>query len=1065
MGHRRPDSNNKTTGVLLGQISLEKLLAVLGRSETSIQQQVYATDLTGKVLFSTDIGATGMIGQSIEQRLPNTQNFVTSSIMGQSLTPRLKLGLSLIGLSDKQQPDHVLGLATTGSIKGVTSNLWRTVVSADVDEVLAQQQQRSLQFGLAMVSLLGIVGIAALMMARHTTKLVSDQVLHLENQYRALEDRQKRSVERSQWLGQMIETMRQSMGESALLNTTVTELRYALNSDRVMFYRCNDDWSGTIIAESVAPNYRKFLGQTIHDLFREGSVDRYQDGQVQVIPDVSRLGLTRAHRDSLEKLQIKASLIAPIMQHDKLVGLLCAHQCSEPRQWEGEDVDLFAKLSSQLGFVLEQSALIHRQAQSVEKSRILNEIVDSMRRSFKEEDILNTTVNELRYTLDVDRVVVYRLDRDGKALIVAESVGLTYAKIAGKIVSNPFPAGIMERYRMGQVWTMPDIDAEGLPPEYRDLLDEFQVRASVVVPIIQNGELMGLLAVHRCQEPQAWQNEDVALVAGLGSQLGLALNQAAILRRQTLSAERLRTLNEIVSAMRRSLKQSDILATAVNELRIVLNTDRVVIYGLYGQDQDKVIAEAAALSCEKLAGRIIPGLCQDVPVERLKNGHVRAINDIYGDKMTIAHQEILEDLQVRASIVAPILKNGELMGLLCAHECKGPRAWETQDLDLFAKLAIQLGYALDQAAFLEATEQARQAADQAAAATATEQRQQQEFFQQRAQEFLNQVEPVTRGDLTVQARVSGDEVGAIAKSYNQIISALRQTITDVQVASHSVTTTASSSEQVVQALSHDSKQQIQTVNQALSQIQIMVTAVEKVAERTKQAESNVYLAAQTLQAGDEVMDRTVLGMSSIRETIAETAKKVKRLGEASQKISRAVNLINGFATQTNLLAMNASIEAAKAGEEGQGFAVVAEEVRTLAQQSAAATAEIEQVVEDIQRQTNEVVASMESGTEQVVNGTQLVEESRLHLNQINEVSMQINYLVRDIALSVANQAESSSHVRQTIQQVADMADTTSQQTQNVANSFASLIKVATDLQASTAQFKVRHDNPMNNYRG
>jgi methyl-accepting chemotaxis protein PixJ len=908
---------------------------------------------------------------------------------------------------------------------------WRTIVAADPSTVLQQQQTRAGQFGLAFLAALGVAGLVGLLVARRTSRLVNNQVNQLETQYQSLQTQQKRGIERSQWLGQMIETMRQSMGESALLNTTVTELRYALNADRVMFYRCNDDWSGTIVAESVGSNYRQFMGQTVNDLFREGTIERYQDEQVQVIPDVTRLGLTKTHREILAKFQIKASLIAPILQHGKLIGLLCAHQCANVRDWEPEDVDVFAKLSSQLGFVLEQSALISRQAKSVEKSRVLNEIVDSMRRSFKEDDILNTTVNELRYTLNADRVVVYRVDCDQTAIILAESVGLTFSKIVGRVLRNPFPAGVMERFRVGQVWCMPDVDAEGLPPDFRSVLDEFQVRGSIVAPVIQNGELVGLLAVHACQEPQAWEKEDIGLVARLGAQLGLALNQAAILRRQTLSAERLRTLNEIVSVMRRSLKESEILNTAVQELRLMLETDRVIVYRFTsptsGTALGQVAAEATALSSERLTGRDLQALFADMPHDRFKNGHVQSVADVYQAQLSVAQMEICEDLQIRANIVAPILQNGELTGLLCAYD-QNARRWETQDLDLFAKLAIQLSYALDQAALIADTEREREVAQAAANANAAAQQQQQELFHARAQELLKQVEPLRQGDLTVQARESNDEVGAIAKSYNVVIDGLRETISQVQYASRSVARTASDSEGAVASLSSESRQQIQTVAHAIEQVQSLMNALYKIAERAEQAEGNVLLATQKLQAGDEVMDRTVMGMSSIRETVAETAKKVKRLGEASQKISRVVNLINGFATQTNLLAMNASIEAAKAGEEGQGFVVVAEEVRTLAQQSAAATAEIEQVVEEIQRQTNEVVAAMETGTEHVVNGTQLVEESRMHLSQITEVGMQLNQMVREISQAAAQQTETSVAVKQTMLQVATLADSTSQQT-------------------------------------
>lgn len=1055
------------TGAVMARLSSEAVQQQLLTTSVNLGKP-YITDATGKILFSVN---STQAGQTLTEQLPGIESTLQAQpLQGTAVSPRLQWGLSILGWKDAAQPDYLVGWDSPPAQSSLSQLQWRTIVEANLDNVRQTQQYRAGQFGLAFLVALGVTGLVGLLVARRSNRLVADQVEQLEANYGLLQDQQQRSLERSQWLGQMIETMRQSMGEVALLNTTVTELRYALQADRVMFYRCNDDWSGTIIAESVGANYRQFMGQTIHDLFREGAIERYQDEQVQVIPDVSRLGLTRAHKEMLAKFQIKASVIAPILQHGKLIGLLCAHQCSATRQWDPEDVDIFAKLSSQLGFVLEQSELINRQAKSVEKSRILNEIVDSMRRSFKEEDILNTTVNELRYTLNADRVMVYRIDRDRSGIIIAESVGLTFSKLVGRVLQQPFPISVMERFRVGQVWCMPDVDAEGLPPDFREVMDEFQVRGSIVAPVIQNGELIALLAVHVCGEARSWEKEDIGLVARLGSQLGLALNQATILRRQTLSAERLRTLNEIVSVMRRSLKESEILNTAVQELRLILATDRVVVYrfdtpqvrqAVEGDATPsppscagRVIAEATALSSEKLAGRNLQKLFTELPIERFKNGHVQSVTDIYQANLSEPHLQLLEDLQIRAKIIAPILQNGELTGFLCAH-AGTMRRWETQDLDLFAKLAIQLGYALDQAALIADTEREREAARAAAAATAEQQAQLQAQFQQRAEELLRQVEPLMRGDLTVQARESNDEVGTIAKSYNEVIDALRETIAQVQFASKSVARTASDSEGAVSSLSAESRQQIQAVAHAIEQVQTMMNALHKIAEQAQQAEGNVQQATKKLQAGDEVMDRTVMGMSSIRETVAETAKKVKRLGEASQKISRVVNLINGFATQTNLLAMNASIEAAKAGEEGQGFVVVAEEVRTLAQQSAAATAEIEQVVEEIQRQTNEVVAAMETGTEHVVNGTQLVEESRMHLSEITAVGMQLNQMVRDISQAAARQTETSVAVKQTMLQVATIADTTSKQTQTVAESFSQLLRMAEDLQTSADQFKVR----------
>jgi methyl-accepting chemotaxis protein PixJ len=375
------------------------------------------------------------------------------------------------------------------------------------------------------------------------------------------------------------------------------------------------------------------------------------------------------------------------------------------------------------------------------------------------------------------------------------------------------------------------------------------------------------------------------------------------------------------------------------------------------------------------------------------------------------------------------------------------------NINLMAGQIQSLLVGQQQAAQEQLAAQAEIATQQAKAAK--EQQDAKEFLQNRALELLMQVGPLRQGDLTIRAEVTEDEIGTIADSYNATIASLRKLVAQVQAAAGQVASTADTSETSIQDLSEDTVLQTKAIQAALDQITNMGNSIRLVASNAQSAEKVMQVASQTVQQGDAAMDKTVAGILAIRETVAETAKKVKQLGESSQKISKVVNLISSFADQTNLLALNASIEAARAGEEGRGFAVVADEVRSLARQSANATAEIEALVAGIQSETNEVVMAMETGTQQVVTGTQLVEETRQSLNQITQASEQITELVRSIASAATQQSEASVVVSETMTDVAGIASNTSDRATQVLSAFQDLLTVAQDLQTTVGQFKLQ----------
>ncbi len=337
---------------------------------------------------------------------------------------------------------------------------------------------------------------------------------------------------------------------------------------------------------------------------------------------------------------------------------------------------------------------------------------------------------------------------------------------------------------------------------------------------------------------------------------------------------------------------------------------------------------------------------------------------------------------------------------------------------------------------------------------AHEQEEAKENLQRQVIRLLDDVEGAARGDLTVQAEVTADVLGAVADAFNLTIQNLRDIVQQVKVAAREVTKGATNSETFARALSSDALRQAEELAVTLNSVQVMTDSIQRVAEAAREAEAVARDASEIALKGGEAVENTVAGILEIRETVAETTRKVKRLAESSQEISKIVALISQIASRTNLLALNASIEAARAGESGRGFAIVADEVRQLADKSAKSLKEIEQIVMQIQSETGSVMTAMEEGTQQVIKGTKLAEEAKRSLENIIQVANRIDILVRSITTDTVEQTETSRAVAQVMQSVELTAQETSQEAQRVSGALQHLVGVSRDLISSVERFRV-----------
>jgi len=318
--------------------------------------------------------------------------------------------------------------------------------------------------------------------------------------------------------------------------------------------------------------------------------------------------------------------------------------------------------------------------------------------------------------------------------------------------------------------------------------------------------------------------------------------------------------------------------------------------------------------------------------------------------------------------------------------------------------------------------------------------------------LLDEMGDLADGDLTAHATVTEDITGAIADSINFTIDALRSLVTQINDTTVQVSSAAHETQATAMHLAEASDQQATQITTASTAVNQMAASIEEVSSNANNLANEAGKSVEIANTGSKVVQDTISGMDTIREQIQETSKRIKRLGESSQEIGDIVEIINDISEQTNILALNAAIQAAMAGDAGRGFAVVADEVQRLAERSGNATKQIEALVKTIQADTNEAVISMERSTSEVVQGANLAQNAGGALEEIEQVSSSLANLIQAISDTTRQQSIAAVSISDSMNVVQEITTQTSAGTNETAASIGNLAELANDLRQSVAGF-------------
>ena len=535
-----------------------------------------------------------------------------------------------------------------------------------------------------------------------------------------------------------IEKIRQFLDLESIFHTSTAELRRLLNADRVGIYRFNPDWSGEFVFESVAEGWISLMHEQLQrpelnenisecstkDLAKPPVADTYlQDTEggsfsssevYRICNDIYNSGFSDCYIKILEIYQARAYVIIAIYHGQKLWGLLAVYQNAKTRDWQKDEVYLLTQVGTQLGVALQQAEFIQQMqiqaaeiSKAAQRQRALANTVEKIRQSLEIEAIFKTTTQEVRRLLEVERVAIYRFYPDWSGEFVADSIVDGWTPL---VKPQPVTESVLVQGTKAGKYA----------------------RNEIFVPISQGEKLWGLLVAYQNSQPRYWQDEEINLLAQVGVQLGVALQQAESLKqmqvqtqklaqaaaRERKAAEREKALAATVEKIRQSLDIDTIFATSTEEVRRLLEVDRVTIYRFRADWSGEFVAESLAQGWTPVR-EIVPAMSttgvaasgnylQETQSGDFANSKTLVIKDIYSSDDSIPYIALIELMEARAYMIVPIFQGEKLWGLLAAYQNIKPRDWQEDEVDLLMQIGTQLGVGLQQAELLEQTQRQKE---------------------------------------------------------------------------------------------------------------------------------------------------------------------------------------------------------------------------------------------------------------------------------------------------------------------------------------------------------------------